>query len=69
MPLFLDLETMERLFDDGEDFAAIANSDVSLLGLMDIGGFLTNPSLWLGIIVCGLFTAAAMYVRRYRDDS
>jgi ABC-2 type transport system permease protein len=30
---------------------------------------LASPGLWLGMIVCGLFTAAAIYVRRYRDDS
>jgi hypothetical protein len=42
---------------------------LSLLGLMDFGGFLASPGLWLGMIVCGLFTAAAIYVRRYRDDS
>ena len=69
MPLFLDLGTMERLFHEGEDFAAFADAELSLLGLMDLGGFLTNPGLWLGLIVCGLFTAAAIYVRRYRDDS
>jgi ABC-2 type transport system permease protein len=69
MPLFLDLGTMERLFEEGENFAAFADAKLSLLGLMDLGGFLTNPGLWLGLIVCGLFTAAAIYVRRYRDDS
>ncbi|MDX1403509.1 MAG: hypothetical protein R3192_03175 [Woeseiaceae bacterium] len=69
LPLFIDLETMERLFDHGEEFAMIADAELSLLGLMDIGGFLTNPGLWLGIVVCGLFTTAAIYVRRYRDDS
>lgn len=69
MPLFIDLGTMKRLFDEGENFAALASSQLSLLGLMDFGGFLGNPALWFGLIVCGLFTAAAIYVRRYRDDS
>jgi ABC-2 type transport system permease protein len=69
MPLFKDLETMERLFEEGEDFAMVGDAELSLLSLMDFGGFLTNPGLWLGLIVCGLFTAAAIYVRRYRDDS
>ncbi len=69
MPLFTDLQTMERLFEEEEHFAMLADAKLSLLGLMDIGGFLTSPGLWLGIVVCGLFTAAAIYVRRYRDDS
>ncbi len=69
MPLFIDLQTMERLFEEGEDFALLADAELSLLGLMDFGGFLANSGLWLGMIVCGLFTAAAIYVRRYRDDS
>ena len=69
MPLFIDPGTMERLFEEGDGFALLANAQLSLLGLMDLSGFLTNPGLWLGLIVCGLFTAAAIYVRRYRDDS
>jgi len=69
MPLFLDLETMERLFEDADHLSDLANADLSLLGLMDLGGFLANPGLWLGLVVCGLFAAAAIYVRRYRDDS
>lgn len=69
MPLFIDLRTMEKIFEHGEDFAAFADAKLSLLGLMDLSGFLTNPGLWLGLVVCALFTAAAIYVRRYRDDS
>lgn len=69
MPLFIDPGTMERLFEEGDGFALLADAQLSLLGLMDLSGFLTNPGLWLGLIVCGLFTAAAIYVRRYRDDS
>ncbi len=69
MPLFIDLGTMERLFDEGDNFASLGDAQLSLLGLMDFSGFLGNPGLWLGVIVCSLFTAAAIYVRRYRDDS
>ncbi len=69
MPLFIDPGTMKRLFEEGDGFALLADAQLSLLGLMDLSGFLTNPGLWLGLIVCGLFTAAAIYVRRYRDDS
>ncbi len=42
---------------------------ISVLANLDIGGFLLSPSLWVGLVVCGLFTAAAIYVRRYRDES
>ena len=31
--------------------------------------FLTSVSLWTGVIVCGIFVTAAIYVRRYRDES
>ena len=40
-----------------------------LLSLLDLSGFFGSPSLWLGLVVCGLFVTAAIYVRRYRDDS
>jgi hypothetical protein len=42
---------------------------VSLLAHIDVGRFLLSPSVWVGVIVCGLFATAAIYVRRYRDDS
>ena len=69
MPLFAGLDNVEILFQEGDEFARLAEAKLSLLSLMDLGGFLINPQLWLGIIVCGLFTAAAIYVRRYRDES
>ena len=69
MPLFASLDNFELLMQEGEDFARLAAADLRLMGLMDFGGFLANPQLWLGIVVCGIFTAAAIYVRRYRDES
>lgn len=68
-PLFFDFEAVERMFEDGEHIANIGDAELSLLQLMDISGLLTAPGLWLGMVVCGLFTAAAIYVRRYRDDT
>jgi ABC-2 type transport system permease protein len=60
------------------DFEGIFNTDslriaaengISLVSLLDVGRFVTSPGLWLGLVVCGLFTTAAMYVRRFRDES
>ena len=69
MPLFAGLDNMEFLMQEGENFEKLANAELNLTALMDFGGFLADPQLWIGIIVCGLFTAAAIYVRRYRDES
>ena len=63
--LFRDIDP-RTLFD--EDNMALTGS-ISPLDLYDLGGFVSSPDLWLGIIVCGLFTTAAIYVRRYRDES
>jgi ABC-2 type transport system permease protein len=69
MPLFIGLDNMQLLFQEGELYERFANESISLFTLMDLGGFLTSGGLWIGLIVCGLFTTAAIYVRRYRDDS
>jgi len=57
----------ERFFD--EDRMMVNEEVVSLLSHIDVGGFLLSPSVWVGVIVCGLFATAAIYVRRYRDES
>ena len=44
-------------------------AELSLLEHLDIGRFLSHHETWIGIVVCGLFTTAAIYVRRYRDES
>jgi hypothetical protein len=69
MPLFAGLDNLDLLFQEGEDFKMVGDSALSLLGLLDLGRFLSSPGLWSGIVVCGLFTTAAIYVRRYKDDS
>jgi hypothetical protein len=56
------------IFDD-ENFRNLRLEDLSLLNLLDISKLLSSIELWLGLIVCGLFATAAIYVRRYRDDS
>ena len=65
-PLLRGLD-IEKLFD--EDRMKVNEELISLLGRLDIAQFLGSSSLWTGIIVCGLFTTAAIYVRRYRDES
>ena len=57
----------EQFFDD-ERFIASTDA-VSLLAYIDIGHFLASPQMWAGAVVCGLFITAAIYVRRYRDES
>lgn len=66
LPMFKDIDP-EIFFNERE---LIASADaVSLISVIDIGKFLASPAMWAGVIVCGLFMTAAIYVRRYRDDS
>ena len=66
IPLFDDID-IQRLFEDGHP--EITKEMVSLLAHIDLGRFFTSVDTWLGIIVCGLLTTAAIYVRRFRDES
>ena len=66
MPL-IRTENVERFFD--EEQWRIAEGGTSLLVHLDILQFLTSSAMWAGVIVCGLLSTAAIYVRRYRDDS
>jgi ABC-2 type transport system permease protein len=67
MPLFRGIDPSD--FFDEDKHMGMAAEGISMIDLMNLGGFLTSPGLWLGMIVCGLFTTAAIYVRRYRDES
>ena len=66
MPLFKGMD-MSEFFD--EDRLRVNAEAVSLLSYLDVGQFLSSPSMWAGVLVCGLLTTAAIYVRRYRDES
>ena len=66
IPLFADLD-IEGFFDDGPP--EITKEMISLLAHIDLGKFFTSVDTWLGVIVCGLLTTAAIYVRRFRDES
>lgn len=61
-------EFEKRLEQDGFNGLS-AGEPISLLGQIDLAAFFGSASLWLGMLVCSLFTAAAIYVRRYRDES
>ncbi len=56
-------------FDDMDDVRNAAESGLSLLSFVDLKAFFSSPGLWAGIIVCGLLTTAAIYLRRYRDET
>ena len=66
LPIFEGIDP-EALFDEHE-FIASADA-VTLIGYIDLGTFLSSPQMWAGVVVCGLFMTAAIYVRRYRDES
>ena len=66
-PPLADLD-FGKFLDDDVHFEMTPDL-VSIVSAIDIQGFVTSPSLWAGMVVCGLFTTAAIYVRRYRDDS
>ncbi|NNF40775.1 MAG: hypothetical protein HKN64_05305 [Woeseiaceae bacterium] len=66
LPLFRGMD-MEAFFDEK---SLHVNEDIaSLLAHLDVMQFLSSPSMWGGVIVCALFVTAAIYVRRYRDES
>jgi len=69
MPLFAGLDNLELLFQEGKDLKMVGDASLSLMSLLDLGQFFGSVGLWSGLVVCGLFTTAAIYVRRYRDDS
>lgn len=69
IPLFQGIDTIGLWSEDKEALHELGRSGISFLSLVDLGGFLSSPGLWLGLVVCGLFATAATYVRRYRDES
>ena len=66
MPLFSGID-MEQVLNENRFEHAVEN--IHLLGTIDLVKFVSSPGLWLGIVVCAVFTTAAIYVRRYRDES
>ncbi len=69
-----------RLLGQRSDSADVASSEagaelskLSKLSNLDMVGslkeFYSSPDLWLGVVAAGLLLAAAMWVRRYRDET
>ncbi|MDZ7644448.1 MAG: ABC-2 transporter permease [Woeseiaceae bacterium] len=69
MPLFRGNSGAGMMFGDADEFRIAGDADVTLLAFLDVPAFLASQSLWIGLVVGLLFTAAAIYVRRYRDES
>jgi ABC-2 type transport system permease protein len=58
----------DEMVKEGEAGAEIAKlSQVDPIG--SLREFYTSPDLWLGVVAAGALLAAAMWVRRYRDET
>jgi ABC-2 type transport system permease protein len=70
IPVFAGID-IERFFEEDNPMqgGTIPEEIVSLLAHLDFGKFLTHVDTWVGVVVCGMLTTAAIYVRRYRDES
>lgn len=67
IPIFNVTDIRQLANDDWFKEAAV--DGISLVSFLDVGKFLSSPALWVGLVVCALFTTAAIYVRRFRDES
>jgi len=66
LPIFRTADIQE--FFDQEQWRIVEGA-TSLLARLDVVQFLTSPAMWAGILVCGLLSTGAIYVRRFRDES
>jgi len=66
MPIF---ESIKKSGFDEDDLQSMLSENISLVSWLDYGRFLTSIEVWAGLVVCGIFSTAAIYVRRYRDES
>jgi ABC-2 type transport system permease protein len=59
--------------DEGNVVEIEGGDDLSEIGNLDLVGslreFYASPELWLGLVAAALLLAAAMWVRRYRDET
>ena len=66
-PPIFDGGDIVELIQGGEFYRASETLDI--IGSINPIRFLSSPSLWSGLVVCGLLVAATIYVRRYRDEN
>lgn len=66
MPIFRTAD-IERFIETDE--WRVGEGAANLLHHIDIVQFLTSPAMWAGVLVCGLLSTGAIYVRRFRDES
>ena len=66
IPIFRAVD-IEEFFD--EERWRVAEESISLLTHLDVIQFISSPATWAGILVCGLLSTGAIYIRRYRDES
>ena len=67
MPIF-DVARFAAQFNE-DNLHSLIEEGASLTSLLSVPRFLSSFEVWTGLVVCGLFVTAAIYVRRYRDDS
>jgi ABC-2 type transport system permease protein len=61
-------QSVDADLDDSEVGVELAKlAEVDLAG--NLRDFYVSPDLWLGVVAAGLLLAAAMWVRRYRDET
>lgn len=66
IPIFRSMD-VDRFFSEEE--WRLSEDSIDLLVHLDVVQFITSPATWAGIVVCGLLSTGAIYVRRYRDES
>jgi len=66
MPIF---DGIKNAGFDEDNLQSMLTENISLVAWLDYGSFASSIEVWAGLLVCGLFASAAIYMRRYRDDS
>lgn len=66
IPVFDKIRSMG--FGD-EDLHSMLAENINLVSWLDYGSFFSSLEVWAGLLVCGIFATAAIYLRRYRSDS
>ncbi len=54
---------------EADEIQAIDAVRDNLLSVIDVGGLLSAPELWAGLVIAAVFTAGAIYLRRWREEA